>query len=453
MSKETPVTGWRSVTINDIKADSPNALATGPFGSSISSRFFISEGIPVIRGSNLSEDINIKLSQDGFAFISQDLAHKFQRSIAKANDLIFTCWGTVGQVGLIDENSAYKEYVVSNKQMKLTPNPNQADSRFLYYVFSGPELSGLIRNQAIGSSVPGFNLGQLRSVRFKLPPLGEQRAISKILGALDDKIELNRQMNRTLEGTAQAIFKSWFVDFDPVVAKADGRQPYGMDAETAGLFPDGFEDSELGAIPRSWSTRLMSKVAQVLRSGINPAQNPAVTFAHFSIPAYDQHQVPTLELGAAIKSNKFSVKRGSVLLSKLNPETPRVWLPLLDNAYPAICSTEFLVCEPHAPFSTPYIYCLFNSADFSTDFAGLVTGTSNSHQRVKPDDFANIKMLSPEHRVLERFSNIVGPILSDTMHLKLESQSLMKVRDAILPKLLSGELRVPQAEKVVEAVL
>ena len=243
---------WIEVSVEDIKAPSANSLATGPFGSSISSRFFQDSGIPVIRGSNLSEDIDKRLVYKDTVFVSEEKAQKFSRSIVRRGDLVFTCWGTIGQVGLIDERSRYPEYVISNKQMKLSPDPERVDSLFLYYLFSGSEMSSRIKNQAIGSSVPGFNLGQLRNLKFLLPPLDEQKKIAYVIGTLDNKIELNQQMNRTLEGIARALFKSWFIDFDPVCAKLDGRQPYGMDAETAALFPDSFDDSPLGKIPKGW---------------------------------------------------------------------------------------------------------------------------------------------------------------------------------------------------------
>ena len=211
---------WREVAVEEIKAQSENALATGPFGSSIGSRFFADSGVPVIRGSNLSEDIGTRLNDQGLVFLSPDKAREFSRSTVRDGDLIFTCWGTVNQVGLIDRRAARQEYIISNKQMKLTPDPAKADSLFLYYLFSGPELQHRIKNQSIGSSVPGFNLGQLRAMRIRVPEIEEQRAIAHILGTLDDKIELNRRMNETLEAMARALFKSWFVDFDPVRAKA-----------------------------------------------------------------------------------------------------------------------------------------------------------------------------------------------------------------------------------------
>ena len=211
---------WTRYTVDDLKSSAPNALATGPFGSAISSRHFTEHGIPVIRGSNLSQDVGTRLNDDGLVFVSERKAREFSRSLVKPGDLVLTCWGTIDQVGLIDDRSLFQEYVISNKQMKLTPDTRKTDSLFLYYLFSSPSVRNEILNQGIGSSVPGFNLGQLRAMTLTLPPLPEQRAIAHILGTLDDKIELNRRMNETLEEMVRALFKSWFVNFDPVHAKA-----------------------------------------------------------------------------------------------------------------------------------------------------------------------------------------------------------------------------------------
>ena len=211
---------WTRYTVDDLKSSAPNALATGPFGSAISSRHFTEHGIPVIRGSNLSQDVGTRLNDDGLVFVSERKAREFSRSLVKPGDLVLTCWGTIDQVGLIDDRSLFQEYVISNKQMKLTPDTRKTDSLFLYYLFSSPSVRNEILNQGIGSSVPGFNLGQLRAMTLTLPPLPEQHTIAHILGTLDDKIELNRRMNETLEEMARALFKSWFIDFDPVHAKA-----------------------------------------------------------------------------------------------------------------------------------------------------------------------------------------------------------------------------------------
>ena len=138
-----------------------------------------------------------------------------------------------------------------------------------------------------------------------LPPLAEQKAIAAVLGALDDKIELNRRMNATLEAMARALFQSWFVDFDPVRAKLDGRQPTGLDPATAALFPNEFEDSELGHIPKGWTLGKVGDLATLNRGAVNPGDFPTETFDHFSLPAFDAGRTPKVELGSAIMSNKF----------------------------------------------------------------------------------------------------------------------------------------------------
>ncbi len=160
---------------------------------------------------------------------------------------------------------------------------------------------------------------------ISLPPITEQRAIAHILGTLDDKIELNRRMSETLEAMARALFKSWFVDFDPVRAKAAGRDP-GLPKRLADLFPARLVDSELGEIPEGWQVVPVDHVAELLRDQENPQESPDVLFHHFSIPAFDDGPWPREELGETIKSLKFRVPPGVVLLSKLNPEIERVWL-------------------------------------------------------------------------------------------------------------------------------
>lgn len=176
---------WRIVGVEDVKANGDNALATGPFGSSVGTRFFQAEGVPLIRGNNLSNDGKTRLVEDGFVFISNNKAKEFRRSTVVRGDLIFTCWGTITQVGLIDSRASYQHYVISNKQMKFTPNPQKADSVYLFYAFCSEMLQSQIRKLSIGTSVPGFNLGQLRALRFFIPDLPEQKVIAQALSDID----------------------------------------------------------------------------------------------------------------------------------------------------------------------------------------------------------------------------------------------------------------------------
>ena len=176
---------WQEVAVEDLAAPDPNAMSTGPFGSAISSRFFRSSGVPVIRGGNLSVDPEVRLRDDGLVFLEPAKAAEFSRSLVRRGDLVFTSWGTINQVGLIDDSAAYDEYIVSNKQMKLTPDTNKAVPEFLYYLFSAPEMQREILEGAIGTGVPGFNLTRLRSLKLRIPPRPEQERIAAAISEAD----------------------------------------------------------------------------------------------------------------------------------------------------------------------------------------------------------------------------------------------------------------------------
>jgi type I restriction enzyme S subunit len=326
----------------------------------------------------------------------------------------------------------------------------QLNNRFLAY-YVNTVASGHVAAHLVGAVQQHFNVGSARTLRLNLPPLAEQKAIAAVLGALDDKIELNRQMNATLEAMARALFQSWFVDFDPVRAKHDGRQPTGLDPATAAIFPNSFYNSELGHIPKGWRVGRIAEVSDFSRSSINPAEFPEETFDHYSLPAFDEGRTPKSELGSAIMSNKLVVTRKSVLLSKLNPHIPRIWLPDLHDTRRSVCSTEFIVASTRSGFSREFLFSLFTSAAFATTYGTLVTGTTGSHQRIRPESVLEMKMVLPPPKLVEAFTTIAKPMFDQINRNIDQSRTLATLRDTLLPKLLSGELRVPQAAALVEA--
>ena len=249
-SKSLP-TDWQWVSIADVADPKGRAIVSGPFGSNIGRRFFVASGVPVIRGNNLTTDMT-RFVDNGFVFITEEKANELSGCEALIDDLIFTAAGSLGQIGIIPKEALFPRYIISNKQLRARLDRSRVDPLFAFYWFSSPRMVEYIQQRNRGSSVPLINLSVLRSLPLPLPPLPEQRAIARILGSLDDRVELNRKMNATLEAMAQAIFKSWFVDFDPVRAKMEGREPAGMDAETAALFPDGFEVVDGREVPVGW---------------------------------------------------------------------------------------------------------------------------------------------------------------------------------------------------------
>ncbi len=439
---------WPLVRIEDIAANQPSAMATGPFGSSISSKFFQESGIPVIRGSNLSADVQIKIDDLGLVFVSEDKAKEFPRCIVSNGDLVFTCWGTINQVGLIDDTATYQKYLISNKQMKLTVDRTKADSRFVYYVFSGPTKQSEIIENGIGSSVPGFNLGQLRKHSFRLPPLAEQQAIADVLDIFSNRISLLRETNATLEAIAQALFKSWFVDFEPVHARARGEQPAGLPPEVAALFPDSFEESDLGMVPKGWSLSPLSEAYE-----INPTRKlkkgemaPYLDMASVATSGHTVAGVADREMGSGTK-----FINGDTLLARITPcleNGKTAFVDFLAQEQTGWGSTEFVVLRPKAPLPTYHGYLLARHPAFREHAIQSMSGTSG-RQRVQNDVLGRYLVTVPSEKVTMAFNDVISPLQQKITENHRQAQTLANLRDTLLPLLISGQLRLPDAEAMV----
>jgi len=287
-------TVWNTYRIEDIA----DKITIGPFGSRMKSDAYVESGVPVIRGTNLTG--SKKFSGD-WVFISEQLAKQLENCCVSNGDLVFPHRGSIGEVGLVDNQ--FHQYMMSSSLMKLRCNPNIADSEFIYYFFKSHQgRYELLKNASqVGTPGIGQPLTSLKNIEIKLPSLGEQRKIAKILSDLDDKIHINNQINQTLESIAQALFKSWFVDFDPVRAKIAAKQE-GKDAElaamcaisgkseielqqmaeddfaalraTAALFPDGLVESELGEVPKGWDKYSLSKMITLIGGGTPKRSEP-----------------------------------------------------------------------------------------------------------------------------------------------------------------------------------
>jgi len=368
-----------------------------------------------------------------------------QSRLWPAGTMCITIAANIAETGILEFPACFPDSVIG-----FVADPAKCDAHFIEYVFR--RLRRQIQREATGSVQDNINLATLDRLALSLPPLQEQRAIAYVLGTLDDKIQLNQRTNETLEAMARAIFKSWFVDFDPVRAKAEGRKPLGMEAATATLFPDSFQDSPLGKIPKGWRVGRASELTELSRDTINPLESPREAFDHYSIPAFDDGRWPKEETGAEIRSNKYLVPPNAVLLSKLNPRIRRVWLPTVHDDRRSIASTEFLVTLPTRDTSREYIYALFSSQPFLEVFTGLVTGTSGSHQRVQPKSLLDIEVVLPPAACRASFGRIAGPLFDGVSRNVAEVRTLAAIRDALLPKLISGEIRVRTESSVATEI-
>lgn len=443
---------WKKVTVEDIASSQPAALSTGPFGSSIGSKHFTSFGVPVIRGSNLSSEISTRLNDEGLVFVSSEKAKEFQRSIARKDDLVFTCWGTINQVGYIDDSAKYPEYIVSNKQMKLTLDKKKAHPLYIYYVFSGPEKQREILDNGIGSSVPGFNLGQLKKHEIFLPPLSEQKSIAALLGNLDDRITLLRETNTTLEAIAQALFKSWFMDFDPIHAKQQGRAPEGMDAQTAALFPDSFEESELGMVPKGWRVGTIADICSTISNGSTPSRSKAVFWENGNIPWFKTGE---LSDGFLINSSEFitheALSGSSVkILPKLAvlmaiyaaPTVGRLGILTEEATFNQAC-TGMVAKENIGPWFL--FWTLFNGRDW---FNSRANGAAQ--QNISKAIVATYELVIPNQQALDAFNRVATSLHESILLNSEQASTLSKLRDTLLPRLISGQLRLPEAQALVE---
>lgn len=302
-----------------------------------------------------------------------------------------------------------------------------------------------------GAAEPKLNKRTLEQVSLPIPPAADRVQINAILNALDDKIEVNRRMAGTLEAMARALYRSWFVDFDPVHSKAEGCAPAHMDPATADLFPARFRDDGL---PQGWEMATISEVCEHIKHTVKPQDQPAAPFQHFSLPAFDKGAGPERVLGAEIKSNKMDVPDDAILFSRLNPSIPRIWWARVDAAFGApAASTEFFVARAGSDLETPWLYALLGSSGLRDEAISRVTGTSNSHQRVPPSAFAGIEVTHPSESIREAFGTIALPWFRRSQAAADENRTLAALRDTLLPKLMSGELRVAEAAaRVAEAV-
>ena len=318
-----------------------------------------------------------------------------------------------------DYQAVFASYLV-----RIRINPKY-DSRYVGFVVESNEYKRFIQLNLGGAAQPQANAQVLTSFPIPLPPLPTQRKIAAALSAYDDFIENNTRRIKILEDMAQTLYQEWFVHF-----RFPGHENVPM------------VESPLGSIPQGWKVFKYSDIVDLSRKGINPNKFPEEIFAHFSIPAFDSDCMPVLDRGNSIRSAKYLITEDCVLVSKLNPRIPRVWFPFLDKKYRAITSTEFLTLKPKPPVDCVFLFNLCRSPEFSAELAVRAIGTSGSHQRVKPNDFLGMSVLTPTEFLLNSFRGKVMPMLNIGNNLRLKNVNLRHTRDLLLPKLISGEIDV-----------
>ena len=413
---------WVSVSILEIAAPKKYALNCGPFGSKLVSKDYSIDGVPVIRGTNLSGDSFFSFKD--FVFVSEEKADSLLPNNAHPGDVIFTQRGTLGQIGIIPKKCNYKRFVVSQSQMKLTVDENKANPFFVYYHFRSPKTIQDIHNRAISSGVPHINLNTLRSFEINLPPLPTQNKIASILSAYDDLIENNTRRIKILETMAQTLYQEWFVKF-----RFPGHEQVKIVESELGLIPEGWE------VKKVTDAVLVNPKTQIPKQG----QKPFVPMGSLST---DSMLINDIESRTGNSGAKF--KNHDTLLARITPSLENgktgyvQFLPSDDSV--ARGSTEFIVLRSKT-LCSEYVYLLARSDDFRENAIKSMTGSSG-RQRVQVGCFDSFFIAHPDNKTIQKFSEIVSPLFREIYVLSEKNTNLRKTRDLLLPKLISGQIDV-----------
>lgn len=362
-----------------------------------------------------------------------------KKSIRKDDILFSEIRPANGRWAYVEEDS--NDFVVSTKLMVIRSKQDLVYPKFLYQFLTSTETTKWLQHLAESRSgtFPQITFDQVAALELPLPPLAEQKRIAGILGALDDKIELNRRMNKTLEDMARALFQSWFVDFDPVRAKADGRAPSAMDAATATLFPDSFQDSPLGHIPKGWTVKPLSDAIEVnpLRSLRKGAVAPYLDMKNLPTQGHSADEVIMREFGSGTK-----FQNGDTLLARITPclENGKTgFVDFLEAGQVAWGSTEYIVFAPKSPLPPQFGYLLARSDALRAHAIQNMTGTSG-RQRVPAECFDKFLLAVPPAAVARKFDEFTSHLFTKIKANTQESRTLAALRDSLLPKLLSGPI-------------
>lgn len=408
-------------------------IAMGPFGSNLKADNFISSGVPVIRGGNLNEG---GFDDKNFVFVSEEKALSLKRSLAFPNDLVFTHRGTIGQVGLIKKGK-YPYYLVSQSQVKLSVNKNFLDPKFLFYWFKSPiGQYELLKNSAqVGVPSIASPTKSLKEIDISIPPLTTQKAIAEILSSLDDKIELNNQINQNLEALAQAIFKQWFVDFE---FPNENGEPYKSSGGE-------MVDSELGEIPKDW---LIGKISDFTKttSGGTPSRKILDYYENGKIRwvkskelnnsmFFDTEEKITEE-GLKNSSAKL-LPPYSVLIAMYGATVGQFGLITKE----ATCNQAICAVLPSEILPYSFNYLFFQN--YRKQFEHFAVGSAQ--QNISQELIKSISIKIPPKGKMEYFHASLLPLLQKIESNCLENNSLIDLRNNLLPKLISGELEVNES--------
>ena len=468
---------WPEISIEELKASSRNAIAMGPFGSNIKAENFVEDGIPVIKGGNLTGDFIV---EDKFDFLTEEKAEQLKASNAFRRDIVITHRGTIGQVGIIPDNSKFERYVVSQSQLKVTLDQEKVNPFFVYYFLRSPVGQHRLLMNASQVGVPAIAKAStsVKGIMVPCPEKEIQDKVVEIILGIDHKIHKNRQINQTLESISQAIFKSWFVDFDPVKAKiaalevgedAEGvtraamcaisgktddeldqlqaRQPedYARLKITAELFPAGMQDSELGGVPEGWEVSTIGEEVDVVGGGTPSTKNPEFWDGgeiHWTTPKDLSNLSDKVLLTTNRKITDVGLKKISSGLLPVNTvlmssRAPVGYLALVKVPVAVNQGYIAMLCDKRLSPEFVIQWCNYAMDEIKQRSSGT------TFAEISKKNFKVIPLVVPNEDIQQSYSEMASDFYDKITETAIECKTLANIRDSLLPKLLSGEV-VPQ---------
>ena len=401
---------------------------------------------PYIRTRDLNDH---KINFNEIECITPETHKEIERYIVDKGNLIISIVGTIGSCAIIPDN--LDKANLTENCAKIVPKDSSVDTNFLYYYLISKIGQNEIHKNTVGSTQLKLPLYGIKNI--KIPSIDEksQSRIADFLSNLDKKIELNKKQNETLEEIAKTLFKSWFIDFDPVRAKAEGR-PTGLSKEISDLFPDSFEDSELGEIPYRWSTDEVGNISECVGGGTPSTKEPLFwengnnfwatpkDLSHLEKPFLLETSKKITNLGIQKISSRV-LPIGTVLISS---RAPVGYVAVAE--VPLSINQGFIAIKPSEILSKEY---LLNWAQANVEkFKNRASGTTFAE--ISKQSFRPIKILLPDEKVMLAFSDLTKIIHKRIISSMKEINNLVDMRNILLPKLISGELRITDAEKMIE---
>ena len=391
----------------------------------------------LIRSQNV---YNEGFHRDGLVYIDDAQSAELRNVEVKLNDVLLNITGDsvarCCQVAADVLPARVNQHVVI-----IRPQPASLDARFLRYVLVSHEYqSRLLALASAGATRPALTKLMIEDLDIPSPPLAEQKAIASVLGALDDKIELNRRMNATLEAMARALFLSWFVDFDPVRAKLDGHKPVGLD-DAAALFPEHFEHSEDGMLPVGWRLTAIEEVCAINAWTLDKNDGLAtVEYVEISeVSRGNIASITTYPRGEEPSRARRRLRHGDTVLSTVRPDRGSYFLAL-NPPENRVASTGFAVLTP-TKVQWSFIHAALTQPEVSDHLGQMADG--GAYPAVRPEIIGAMQVALPnEPKILEKFHRTCAPFFEQADANRAQSRLLARMRDALLPKLLTGELRV-----------